>query len=139
VTDVGGYADGVDDLFRLGNDELGVDQERSSVTITDGHTVAAEVYAAAVPAGASQWALSPPLLYFRAVRLVRDRADLTLTVDDHALDEHDIALYFVEHHDVHGTLTVREGGTLTFHGTTPDSAGRAVPLTVSLRTPPRPA
>jgi hypothetical protein len=62
-------------------------------------------------------------------------ADLGLTVDDDVLDQHDIALYFVEHHDVHGTLTVRQDGTLTFHGTTtPDAAGPPVPLTISLPT-----
>jgi hypothetical protein len=55
-------------------------------------------------------------LHFRDVRLVSESENLMLTVDDDALDEHDITLYFVEHYDVHGTPTVRQDGTLTFHG-----------------------
>jgi hypothetical protein len=38
-----------------------------------------------------------------------------LAVDDEVLDEYDIALYMLEHHDILGTLTYRSG-VLTFVG-----------------------
>ena len=104
------------DEFRLGGADLGVDGERSSIAITGSGVLTAELSAATAPADASEWALAPPLLYFRSVALAAAGDDLTLTVDEDVLDEYDIALYFAGHRDVRGTLTLRPEGLLTFTG-----------------------
>ncbi|MEU4570159.1 hypothetical protein [Micromonospora sp. NPDC023956] len=120
--------------FRLGGVDLGVDGDRSSVVIGDSGLLTAELSAAATPAGTSQWALAPPLLYFRGVPLTTAGDTMTLTVDDEALDAYDIALYFIEHRDVQGTLTVRPDGLLVFSGfVASNGIGPAQRLTVSRR------
>lgn len=106
--------------FRLGGTDLGVDSDRSRVTVTDSGILTAELSAATPPAEAADWALAPPLLYFRSVPLVTADDCLTLTINDDVLDEYDIALYFVEHRDVRGTLTFRPDGLLTFVGVVSD-------------------
>lgn len=108
------------DEFRLGGADLGVNGDRSSITVTGSGILTAELSAATTPVEASEWALAPPLLYFRGVPLTTTGDSLTLTIDDDVLDEYDIALYFVEHRDVRGTLTFRPDGHLTFTGVVPD-------------------
>lgn len=46
------------------------------------------------------WALYPPKIYFRNVPF----NDKTIVVDEEFLDQHDIALYLMEHNDFTGTL-----------------------------------
>jgi hypothetical protein len=121
----------VRDEFRLGGADLGVDSERSSIAVTDSGVLTAELSAATVPAEASEWALAPPLLYFRSVALAAVGDVLTLTVDDDVLDEYDIALYFAGHHDVRGTLTLRPEGLLTFTGVVSDGTDPARQPTLS--------
>lgn len=112
------YPRGVHDEFRMDDEPLGVDRAKSSVVIGDSGTLTAELHAANPPITASEWAQSPPRLYFRNVPLVSERGRRILIVDDDTLDEHDIALYFVEHHDIEGTLTLSPDGALTFDGFT---------------------
>ncbi|MEW2378480.1 hypothetical protein AB0883_20555 [Micromonospora sp. NPDC047812] len=90
-----------------------------------------QLHAATVPPEAADWALEPPRLYFRDVPLASSGDTLTLTVDDDALDHYDIALYFLEHYDVLGTLTFWPGGVLTFVGAVKTDANDArIPLVV---------
>ncbi|OZV77012.1 hypothetical protein CA850_24910 [Micromonospora echinospora] len=120
--------------FRLGGVDLGMDGDRSSVVISASGILTAELSAATTPAGTSEWALAPPLLYFRGVPLTPAGDTMTLTVDDDASDDYDIALYFIGHRDVRGTLTVRPDGLLIFTGlVTSDGVNPAQQLTVSQR------
>lgn len=86
------------------------------VVVTESGSLTAELYAATVPPETVEWALEPPRLYFRSVPLASSGDALSLTVDDDLLDDYDVALYFVEHHQIHGTLTFRSGGDLAFVG-----------------------
>ncbi|MDF2989782.1 MAG: hypothetical protein K0S37_296 [Microbacterium sp.] len=106
------------DEFRMDGEQLGLDRHRSSVVLDDSGTLTAELRATAVPSTASAWALSPPILYFRNVRLVMENGQRVLTINDDVLDEYDIALYFMEHHDVEGLLTLSSTGDLTVDGIT---------------------
>ena len=50
------------------------------------------------------WALYPPKIYFRAVPYVGK----DVIVDEEFLDQHDIALYMMEHNDFIGTLKISD-------------------------------
>ncbi|GAB3617767.1 hypothetical protein GCM10027416_23240 [Okibacterium endophyticum] len=118
----------------MGDEQLGLDRAHSSVVLSDSGTLNAELRATAAPTATAAWALSPPLLYFRNVPLVAKKGHRVLTVDDDVLDEYDVALYFVEHYDVEGILTLDSAGGLTFDGVTrlgvdPDPS-RITPITV---------
>jgi len=66
----------------------------------------AELRAILSPTETTAWALSPPLLYFRAVRLP-EVVPLRMRVDDDLLDEYDIGIYLGEHHDAEGSWSSR--------------------------------
>ena len=98
--------------FTVNGVELGLAPE-SAVVLGAGR-LNAELRAILLPAETAAWALSPPLLYFRALRLP-EVIPLRLRVDDDLLDEYDIGIYLGEHHDVEGELLVT-GGQLRFEG-----------------------
>jgi len=51
------------------------------------------------------WILYPPHIYFWAVDLPIDKS---VVINEELLDEHDIALYLMEHTDFYGTLTITD-------------------------------
>ena len=104
--------------FQIDGEQLGLDSAHSSVVLDDSGVLTAELRAVAVPTATSAWALSPPLLYFRNVPLIAEDGLRRLTIDDDVLDECDIALYFTEHTDIEGTLTLSPAGDLAFDGVT---------------------
>jgi hypothetical protein len=105
----------VKEHFCYAGTDVGIDHDRSSLKVTDTGMLTAELRAATLPPGSKDWALYPPLLYFRNIPLARFSSSGVLAVDDEVLDEYDIALYMLEHHDILGTLTYRSG-VLTFVG-----------------------
>ena len=48
--------------------------------------------------------LCPPKIYFREIPLNDGKIEIT----DELLDEYDVALYFNEHNDLYGTLTISD-------------------------------
>lgn len=120
----------VKNRFRWGRDDLGLDDSRSTVSVA-AKLLTIELHAAHAPPGSGDWAVYPPLLYARGVPLSRFDGEGTLVIDDEALDEHDLALYMLEHHDIHGSLTYRSG-TVAFTGTAEMfGCPESIPLEVS--------
>ena len=100
-------------IFKIGDTDFGIgevvlkiDSEKdiiSDMTITGKE----EVYKQITSDENGYWRLStqyPPKIYLRGVPLNGNVIEIT----DELLDEYDIALYFMEHNDVHGTLTINE-------------------------------
>lgn len=100
--------------LRVNGDRLGLTP--SSVATIAAGRLDAELHAATIPPAASDWALAPPFLYFRAVHLPSLGVPLHLTVDDELLDDYDIGLYVGTHSDIVGDLTL-DAESLRFEGT----------------------
>lgn len=63
-----------------------------------------------------EWALYPPNLYFMGIPHDKDKGT-QFDIDDAILDDYDIALYFSEHNDIFGHLSISSEGIFQFEGT----------------------
>lgn len=63
------------------------------------------------------WSSYPPKLYIRNTPYKISNNKITLIIDEDVLDDYDIALYFMEHFDIEGALTINEKNILEFKGT----------------------
>lgn len=111
------------DFFQLDGTDFGVGQTTLLYHEPGGlltlEIVGSEEVAAALAATETHpfnWILYPPKLYIRAAAFGEEEGRQTIEIDEEVLDNYDIALYLLEHHDVFGTLTITPSRHLTFHG-----------------------
>lgn len=97
------------DSFKIGDTEFGIgdiqfaiEDNRLSLEVTGSEEIFDKL--TEEEDGEWSWALYPPKIYFRAVPYVGE----DIIVDENFLDQYDIALYIMEHHDFTGTIKISD-------------------------------
>ncbi|MCU0436580.1 MAG: hypothetical protein MUC49_01615 [Raineya sp.] len=102
--------------FGVGKISYKVNWDKDTIDLTiEGNTV---IFEQLSESKAWNWALYPPKIYFRNVSFEFQNATISIIIDEQMLDEYDIALYFLEHNDIEGILTIDEDNIFSLEGFT---------------------